>query len=188
MALDIYGEKPVTAGRQVVGQAMKTGQAQLGSLFGEGQAAGAMQPQMQLDEAKLNEAVDAWGRDLVKNWNQNSGQIMQALDQDLTMMREEASRARQENDMQRYQLAMEKILFDKQMKAYGDLLDKANRHNLLNAILYGGGQVAAGLGARKFETEERLRTEQEKEDIRDEISSLFDFYDYTGTPGSMMGK
>jgi hypothetical protein len=183
--INLYGNQPTQAMQQVQGQAQRAGQGFFGSVSGAGQAA---QPQVQIDQARISEAVDAWGKDIVKNWNQSGGELMNALKQDLKSMREEAVRARQENDMERYKLALQKSLFDKQMLAYGNLIDKANRHNLLNAVLYGVGQVGAGVASKQYEKKYQSQLEGELQGQKDWFSNLMDYYQYQLTPGSQMGR
>ena len=177
MPIDLYTDKPQQALGQVAQRATQFGQQTFGGLFSSPQAQGAMVQQGQMNEARLKEAVDAWGVDIVKNWNQSGRQVLDALQQDLRMMREEATRARQENDMQRYQMALQKSLFDKQMLAYGKLIDSANQHNLLNAILYGVGQVGAGIASKISESKLRKLIEQwkreEKERYRDMLAEVY---------------
>jgi len=186
MPIDLYGQKPMQAGTQIQQRATQYGQGLFGSMAPNVGAAAT--PQIQIDQARLQEAVDAWGSDIVKNWNQASGQLMDALQQDLKSMREEASRARMENDMERYQMALQKSLFDKQMLAYGKLLDKANRHNLLNAILYGAGQVGAGIAGNIYEKKYQSKLEKELERIRGQYGQFSDLLEYLLKPGSQMEK
>lgn len=156
MPLDLYTDKPAGVAKEVVGQQFQTGQRFASSLFSRGTAMGAYKSKAEYNKARIGEAIDAWGLDLVSDWSKNSEQLMTAVSDDLEEMRRQASMAREANDLEQYKLALQRIMFDKQMKAYGDALNKARIGDIFTSIVAGLGQIAAGY----FSSEEWLNRDQ----------------------------
>ena len=144
MPLDLYTDKPIGVAKEAVGEQFQTGQRFAGSLFSRGTAMGAYKSKAEYNKARIGEAIDAWGMDLVSDWGKNSEQLMTAVSDDLEEMRRQASMARESNDMEQYKLAMDRIMFDKEMKAYAEALDNARIGDIFTSIIWGLGQMTAG--------------------------------------------
>lgn len=144
MPLDLYTDKPIGVAKEAVGQQFETGQRFAGSLFSRGTAMGAYKNKAEYNKARIGEAIDAWGMDLVSDWGKNSEQLMTAVSDDLEEMRRQAGMAQKSNDMEQYKIAMDRIMFDKDMKAYADALDKARIGDIFTSIIAGLGQLGAG--------------------------------------------
>lgn len=145
MPLDLYGDKPVGVAQTAAGQQFETGkQLGAGGLFTSSAAMGAYGSKAKYNQQRMNEAINAWGTDLIIDWNKNSEQLIGAVKEDLTDMRQRASQARQANDMEMYKLALQKTMFDKQMLAYAQALDKARIGDIITSIVAGLGQLGAG--------------------------------------------
>jgi hypothetical protein len=146
MALDLYGDQPAQATQQMTGGAFQTGQSVASSLFSRKGTMGAYKRKAGMNQRKLNEAIQAWGTDLVAQFSSVGEDMMNAVRQDLEQMRVEAQQARAANDMKRYQIALDRSLFDKQMLAYGQALQQAKIGDIMTGILAGIGQIGAAAG------------------------------------------
>jgi len=143
MAIDLYTDQPQQALSEVAGQRAAQGQQAVGGAFG-GAAQGAFKSRMGRNQRRMDEAINAWGTDIVINWNKNSAQIRKAVKDDMDNMHTQMSQARQSNDMELYKLALQQSMFDKEMMTYADMLDKAKVGDILTAIVGGIGQLGAG--------------------------------------------
>jgi len=144
MAIISYQDTPADLGKQAVSQQQQVGQQAAGGLFSNTAAQSAFKKRAGYNQQTLNAAVDAWGLDLVANWNKNSEEMTNALNDDMEQMRRAATQARQANDMAMYKIAMQKIMFDKEMAAHATALTNAKIGDIFTAIIAGLGQLGAG--------------------------------------------
>lgn len=144
MPLNLYGDKPIGAAKEVLGQQFETGKRFAGGLFSRGTAMGAYESKTAQSKAKIGEAIDAWGTDMLVSWKEKSGELNQALRQDLKGQREKANQARIQGDMGMYKLALQQLMFDKEMLAYANALDSARIGDIFTSIVAGLGQLGAG--------------------------------------------
>jgi len=151
MAIDLYGSNnPVAGAKGAVGRAAGAASQQTaGKMFSKGAAKGAFQKALGHRQASLDQAIEAWGEDTARNWKENGAKLMQAVHDDLSQMRIKAQQAKAQGDMETYKLAMQRILFDKQMAEYGKALDDAILGSKVSGIVGGLGQITAGLLSRK---------------------------------------
>ena len=112
MAIDLYTDEPQQALKQVAGQRAEQGQQAVGGAFGGTAAQSAFASRMGRNQRRIGEAIDAWGMDIVKNWNTNSAQIRKAVQDDMKTMGQQMLQARKTNDMETYKLAMQQKMFD----------------------------------------------------------------------------
>lgn len=156
MALDLYTSTGLQAPAQNVRQqAFQQGRQKTGFL---GRAAAPAKRRLAQNEANIKDAIDAWGIDVVMEWDKNSGRMMQGVMDDLRQARQTAMKARAEGDMQRYQMALQRSLFDKQMAARADQLNKAKVGQIFTGIMGGlfelaGGLIESGQARRRREEE-----------------------------------
>ena len=147
MAFDLYGSRPTGITQATV---QRTAQG-MGGAFSRTAAVGATQARAQYGTSKLGEAIDAWGADVIADWRNKSATMMQQLTGDLEEMRRQAEQARATNDMEMYQLAMDRLLFDKKMLAYAQEIEKNNTHSLIAGLVGAAGQILGGyLGSKSF--------------------------------------
>ena len=144
MAIDLYTDQPQQGLTEVSGQRLEQGKKAVGGIFSGTAGQSAFQSRMGRNQRRMDEAINAWGTDMVINWGKQSAQIRQALKDDMDTMHTEMSQARQENDMERYKLALQQVMFDKEMAVYADMLDKAKIGDIFTAIVAGLGQLGAG--------------------------------------------
>ena len=144
------------APRQFIQGAKQKGRQQAGQLFSSGSAMGAYSGKQQFNENRINEAIDAWGVDIARDWQRNGPMLIDAVKQDIKDLRIQAQQARKANDLERYKLSLDQIMFDKQMLMYAQELEQARKGDILSGVIAGLGQFGAGLGEsynRKLELE-----------------------------------
>ena len=148
MPIDLYGSKPIDITQDVAQKAIAAK-----SPTGQGSSAqGAFGSSMKYYSQRLGEAVDAWGMETVMDWQNKGAKMEQQFRNDLEEMRRKATMARSTNDMQMYGVAMQRILFDKQMIAYADMISKNNTHSLIAGLVQLIGQIGGGLLAKGLPT------------------------------------
>jgi len=104
----------------------------------------------QINKDMLDEAISVFGEDTVRNWKAQSGELMTSIRNDLQEMRQTATEARAQGDMDAFRRAMERALFDKQLLTYGNMLDKASQNDLIAAFIGGaGGLIGSVAGSEK---------------------------------------
>ena len=146
MPIDLYGSKPIDITQDVAQKAIAAK-----TPTGQGSSAqGAFGSSMKYYSQKLGEAIDAWGMDTVLDWKNKGAMMEQKFRDELEEMRRKADMARQTNDMEMYQVTMQRILFDKQMLAYADNLKKNNVHSLIAGLVELIGQIGGGVLAKGF--------------------------------------
>lgn len=144
MAIDLYTDQPQQGLQEVAGQRLEQGKTAVGGIFSGTAGQSAFQSRMGRNQRRMDEAINAWGTDMVINWGKQSAQIRQALKDDMETMKIEMTQARQRNDMERYKLALQQKMFDEEMTVYADMLDKAKVGDIFTAIVGGLGQLGAG--------------------------------------------
>jgi len=177
MPIDLYGDKPTDVLKGLAGRQIEQGKTVAGRMFGA-QAMPGFQKQLGRIQTRIDEAIEAWGLDALMNWQENSAAFTQALQQDLKTMRNEANQARLVNDMDRYQIALSRILFDKKMLEYKNQLDKARIGDIITAIIGGLGQIAAIAGTRAYERKLAKEYAQISKDRLKELETIMKYYDY----------
>lgn len=140
----------------------------------------------QINKDMLNEAISVFGEDTIRNWKAQSGEIVSSIKNDLQDMRQTASQARAQGDMDAFRRAMQRALFDKQLLTYTDMLDRASQNDLIAMIIGGVGGVAASLAGSSKGQDFFSRLFGKKEyNTPLPTGSLSD---YLSTPGAFMGK
>jgi len=144
MAIDLYGTKPIGALQSVAQTQQKQTGGKLLGMFTRSASKGAYGAREQVNTQRLNEAIQAFGTDVLLNWKERSAQLGEAVQEDLKNMSIQMQQARAANDMEMYKLALQQSLFDKQLLAHKDSLDKARFGDIMTGIIAGLGQLAAG--------------------------------------------
>lgn len=91
----------------------------------------------------LNQAVQTFGDDLVRDWQNKSGEVLTSIKTELRDMKQQATQARMANDMERYKIATQRSLFYKKLLQDAKLLDEAQKWGILTAMI-GGASGALG--------------------------------------------
>ena len=145
--IDMYGDKPLEASKQVTGRAMTAGAEATEGLRPGGAAKGAFTKALRMKQVSLTDALETWGTKNVLNWKESGAAMLQQVDQELEEMRTAAQQARAQGDMETYKLALQQILFNKQMKAQADLLADEKLGSIVSALVGGLGQIGAGIAS-----------------------------------------
>ena len=155
--------------RQFIQGAKQQGRKSAGQLFSSGSAMGSYSGNQQFNENRINEAINAWGVDIARDWDRNGAMLIDAVRQDIKDLRIQAQQARKANDLERYRLALDQIMFDKQMLMYANELEQARKGDILTGVIAGLGQFGAGLGERKSRIQELEQTKKFYSDLENEI-------------------
>jgi len=148
--INLYGNAGTEAAQGISGRAIGAGTQATAGLRTRSSSRAAFTKALGRQQGNLLDAIEAWGIKNVLNWKENSAQIMQSLQQDLSQMRQKAHQARAQGDMESYKLVMQRILFDKQMAAQANMLNSSNAGSIISAIVGGLGQIAAGYFTSDF--------------------------------------
>lgn len=153
MPIDLYGQKPLEALKGTVSRQAEFGKNITQQMFSN-VPKGRIEPQLTRYKGHINDAIQAWGIDNIIKWNENGAELTQAIEQDLQLARQELMKARAKRDMDTYKQTLDRILFDKTMKQYADMLNNASIGNIITAIIGGLGQIGAWwLGEKKNKRE-----------------------------------
>ena len=147
--IDMYGSRPTEAAQEISGRAIGAGTQATAGLRTRSSSRAAFTKALSRQRGNIFDAIEAWGIKNVLNWKENSAQIMQSLQQDLSQMRQKAQQARAQGDMEMYKLAMQRVLFDKQMEAHAQMLNSEQMGSIISGIVAGLGQIAAGYFSRE---------------------------------------
>ena len=160
MALINYQDVPDLA-KQAATQQQQVGQQASGSLF-SGAAQSAFKKRSAYNQQSINAAIDAWGMDVVTQWDKQGEQMVNAVKDDMKQMREAARQARVQNDMARYKIAMQREMFDKEMLANANALSNARIGDIFTTIIAGLGQLGAGFFTSDtwYQLKQNIRTPQ----------------------------
>jgi len=173
MPIDLYGEKPLEALKGTVQRQAQLGKTVTEQMF-SGVPKGRITPQLTRYKGQINDAIQAWGIDTLIKWNEMGAELRRSIEQDLEDARREAQQARVARDMETYKMALDRILFDKTMKQYADMLDQAAIGDIITAIVGGLGQIAAWYGAKRKEKKEMAGIEEKVKEYMEPIQSLID--------------
>ena len=150
MALIDYQDAPADLGKKAAAQQQQVGRQAAGGLFSGTAAQSAFQKKSAYNQQSINAAIDAWGMDLVTQWDKQGEQMVNAVKDDMKQMREAARQARVQNDMARYKIAMQREMFDKEMLANANALSNAKIGDIFTGIIAGLGQLGAGFFTSDF--------------------------------------
>ena len=142
--IDMYGSRPTEAAQEISGRAIGAGTQATAGLRTKSSSQAAFTKALGRQRGNLLDAIEAWGINNVLNWKENSAQIMQSLQQELKDLHHKMAQARAQGDMESYKLAMQRMLFDKQMAAKAKMLNSSNAGSIISALVGGLGQLAAG--------------------------------------------
>jgi len=144
MPIDLYGKQPTDVLKGMAQTQQKQTGGKLLGMFTRSASKGAYQAKEKVNTQRLDEAIQAFGNDVLLNWNEKSAEMGDAVQQDLESMRTQMQQARAAHDMEMYKLALQQSLFDKQLLAYKNSLDKAKFGDIMTGIIAGLGQLGAG--------------------------------------------
>lgn len=113
--------------------------------FGGGQGAKIRGETAGLDRSVFQHAVNTFGVDAVMNWNEQSGYVMKALNDDLRNLKRQGAMASRQNDLARYQMYLQQSLHDKEMMEYAKALSRARIGEAISGVL-GFISSIAGMG------------------------------------------
>lgn len=166
MAIIDYQDVPDLT-KQAATQQQQVGQQAAGSLFSGSAAQSAFQKRSAYNQQSINAAIDAWGMDLVTQWDKQGEQMVNAVKDDMKQMREAARQARVQNDMARYKIAMQREMFDKEMLANANALSNAKIGDIFTAIVAGLGQLGAGFFTSNawYRIKQDIRTPQRTDSL-----------------------
>lgn len=171
--------------KQVSGQ-VRAGAMSRSRGFGNSAFQRNLEKKNQLDKDKLEEAVTVFGEDTVRNWKNQSGEIMASVRSDLKDMRQTAIQARAQGDMDSYKRAMQRSLFDKKLLQYGNMLDNAAQGDLIAMLIGAGGNVLGSMAGSQRGQDLFARIFGKKE--YNTPLPTGNLSNYLSTPGAFMGK
>ena len=145
--IDMYGSQHTEAAKGVTGRAVTAGAEATAGLRPGAASKGAFAKALRMKQVSLMDALEMWGTKNVLNWKESGAAMLHQVDQSLEEMRTAAQKARAEGDMETYKLALQQILFDKQMKARADQMADGQLGSIVSAIVGGLGQIGAGLAS-----------------------------------------
>ena len=139
MSIDLYGSSPVDVLKRFTGAHMERGKRSAPMT-----QKGALGGRMAFNERRIHEALNAWGSDVITQFDTMGDEIGNSIRQDIQDARYSAQKARAQNDMTRYKTDLQRILFDKQMAQHKQTLSRARLGDILSGIIAGAGQFTAG--------------------------------------------
>jgi hypothetical protein len=151
--MDIYESGKTSAGDaglDVFEQAQTSGQNRAQRFFNNSAMNRKMASRGQLTGDYIKGAIALFGADQVRDWKNTGQQIMKDLERDLEDAQYQAIRARKINDLKVYRQQLKRMLHDKQMQAYANMLEKNKNSDIFSTIIGGIGSVGlAGWDAFK---------------------------------------
>ena len=180
MPLNMYGREGVSQPlAQVTGGAQQAGRSVATKTFGA--QAGSALKEIGRRERGLRNAIDTFGLQSSIQFSEQSDEMVDAIREDMREMRFKAQTARAQNDAEEYKLALEKIMFDKEMAARVDELGKTKISQLITGLIAGVGSVLGEtLGGRETNLERVTQRQQESQSDLAWKDLWYDLYPETG--------
>ena len=166
---DLYSSKrnPGDIAKGVFEQTQSAGLNRANQYFGNAAMERSMAKRGEITGNMIKGAIEVFGVDTVRNWQAKSADIRNELRQRTQMIKREAIRARQQGDMDRYNRLMSQILFDRELAAYAEVLDKARKNQIASAIA----GYAGGFGLEYLDTAMTRSLEQPKKSAALDVST-----------------
>ena len=180
MPLNMYGREGVSQPlAQVTGGARQAARSVATKTFGA--QAGSALKEIGRRERGLRNAIDTFGLQSSIQFSEQSDEMIDAIREDMREMRFKAQTARAQNDAEEYKLALEKIMFDKEMAARVDELGKTKISQLITGLIAGVGSVLGEtLGGRETNLDRVLQRQQQSEADLSSTELLFNAYPTLG--------